>query len=179
MDECVKYTINDYKYKVEDAIVDLAFLGVDINAPLPGPMGSIYSMIMAGMGMAMDLEENRELDQVIRNVDFANRAQRIYYEAVMSKVGNNYIINYAHIDREKLQQDVDLFNEYLMKLDRDGSDKISEEFSYSHEQKKILELNKPFAIEEIIDGFYRLDEASILKFDLYFYWIDNRKRIDN
>jgi hypothetical protein len=179
MDECVKYTINDYKYKVEDVIVDLAFLGVDINAPLPGPMGSIYSMIMAGMGMAMDLEENRELDQVIRNVDFANRAQRIYYEAVMSKVGNNYIINYAHIDRVKLQQDVDLFNEYIKDSYRGGHGNITEGFSYSDEQIMLLDLENAFTIEEIIDGFYKTDEASMLKFDLYFYWIDNRKRTDN
>ncbi|MDF2820319.1 MAG: hypothetical protein K0R15_760 [Clostridiales bacterium] len=179
MDECVKYTINDYKYKVEDVIVDLAFLGVDINAPLPGPMGSIYSMIMAGMGMAMYLEENRELDQVIRNVDFANRAQRIYYEAVMSKVGNNYIINYAHIDREKLQQDVDLFNEYIEDLEIEGYRKIAEEFSYTDEQIRLLDLNNAFfTIEDMIDGFYKTDEASILKFDLYYYWIDNRKRTD-
>jgi hypothetical protein len=43
----------------------------------------------------------------------------------------------------------------------------------------LLDLENAFTIEEIIDGFYKTDEASMLKFDLYFYWIDNRKRTDN
>jgi uncharacterized protein YaiL (DUF2058 family) len=98
----------------------------------------------------------------------------------MSKVGNNYIINYAHIDREKLQQDVDLFNEYIEDLEKNEIDKITKEFSYSKEQTKLLDLNNAyFTIEDLIEGFYKTNEISTLKFDLYFYWIDNRKRLDN